>query len=133
MFWKIAINHTSFNRFYWCVYMLCMYICAISCWQWAVKWLLRTLLSIWVWISELNLAYCRGNVLIHWCHLYQWLSAAQQSRGRGSAGMVASNNTWEAQKHWQAKKRSQATQKLCLFPERKRFQHGFFSLLLFLF
>lgn len=65
MFCERVINHKSFNRFYWCIYMLCMYIGAISCWRWAVKWLLRTLLSIWEWISELNLAHCRGNVLIH--------------------------------------------------------------------
>lgn len=65
MFFDIAINQISFNRFYWCVYMLCVYICAISCWRWAVKWLLHTLVSIWEWISELNLAYCRGNGLIH--------------------------------------------------------------------
>lgn len=66
MFCEITINHTSLNRFYGCINMLCIYICAIICWQWTVKWLLCTFLSMWKYISDLKVAYCGENVLIHW-------------------------------------------------------------------
>lgn len=89
MFWEIAINHTSSNRFYWSVYMLCMYICAISCWQWAVKWLLHTLLSICVWISAFNLAYCRGNVLMHWQKSVIYTNDCQLLSRAGSVVVLA--------------------------------------------
>lgn len=123
--------------FYWCICMLCMYICAISCWQWTVKWLLHTLLSTWVWISELNLAYCRGNVLIHWqkCVIYTndcWLLS------RAGAVVVLApvlSRCWcgGQQQHLRStetlaggKERPGNTETVFIPKEEKRFYHGFF-------
>lgn len=133
MVWEIAISHTSLNRFYWCVYMLCVYICAISCWQWAVKWLLHTLLSIWVWISELNLGCCRGNVLIHWQKI---VIRTNDCRLLSRAGTVVVLAWWPAatpEKYRNTGRRKrEATQKQYLLPERKirDFNMAFFIIII---
>lgn len=124
--------------------MLCMYICAISCWQWAVKWLLRTLLSIWVWISELNLDYCWGNVQIHWQKSVVYTNDCWLLSRAGAVAVLALelSRCWcgGQQKHLRSTetlaggKGDQATQKQYLFPERKiEILVWVFSLLLLLF
>lgn len=57
------------------------------------------------------------------CRLYQWLSAPQGSRGRGSAGTgaqpigtAASSNTWEAQKHWWEEKGGPGNTEMVFIP-----------------
>lgn len=100
--------------------MLCMYICAISCWQWAVKWLLRTLLSIWVWIPELNLGYCRGNVLIHWQKIVIYTNDCRLLSRAGAVVVVARWPAATPGKHRNTGRRKrEVTQKHYLLPERK--------------